>query len=142
MVSTQYRSSMNRLALRIVIACFGAGSLLLLAPPPAQAADTTQGNPAAQSPISERKLTAAAAAMERVVDLQQNYQQQLAAAPPAEQQRISGEANAALTKAVTDQGLTVAEYNGILQAAQSNPSVRDGLLKRMHPANPSQPSTP
>ena len=141
MLSTQYRSSMNRLALRIVIACFSAGTLLLLAPP-ATAADTIQGGPAAQSPIPEQKLSAAAAAMERVVDLQQNYQQQLAAAPRAEQQRISGEASAALTKAVTDQGLTVDEYNGILQAAQSNPSVRDGLLKHMRAATPTTPSTP
>lgn len=149
MLSTQHRSIVSRHILQIALAALGAGSLLLA--PAVRAEDESQSKPLAQSstpavpnqkPISDQKLGAAAAAMDQVASLNKTYQQQLASAPPAEKQRITGEANKALAKAVADQGLTVDEYNGILQAALSNPSVRDGLMKHMHPADPSTSSAP
>jgi len=45
---------------------------------------------------------------------------------------ISDEAKAALTKAVTDQGLSVQEYTAILAIAQNDADVRDKLLQRAH----------
>jgi hypothetical protein len=151
MLSTQHRSIVSRHILQIALAALGAGSLLLA--PAVRAEDETQSKPLAQAqsltpavpdqkPIPDQKLGAAAAAMDQVASLNKTYQQQLASAPPAEKQRITGEANKALAKAVNDQGLTVDEYNGILQAALSNPSVRDGLMKHMHPADPSTSSAP
>lgn len=83
--------------------------------------------------VSDQELDAAAAALERVVPLQQNYKQQLAATPePKDQERVASEANQALTKAVTDQGLTVEQYSTILEAAQRDPAVRQKLLERVH----------
>jgi len=41
------------------------------------------------------------------------------------------EANAALIKAVTDQGLSIDEYTKIIEVAQSDPGVRDKLLQRL-----------
>ena len=92
----------------------------LLSGPAANAQHQTQNQvqqPPASPSISDQKLNAAAAAMEHVASLQQTYQQQIAAAPPAEKQRITGEANNALMKAVTDQGLSVEEYRSILKVA-------------------------
>jgi len=89
-----------------------------------------------QKPVSDQKLGAAAAAMEQVASLRQTYQQQIAKAPEADKPRLTGEANQALAKAVTDQGLSLDEYNAILQEAQSNPTVRDGLIQHMHPTGP------
>ena len=41
------------------------------------------------------------------------------------------EANSALQKAVTDQGLSVEEYNSILEVAQNDPGVRAKIRQRM-----------
>jgi hypothetical protein len=103
---------------------------------PAIAQQQTQSGvqqPAVSPNISDQKLNAAAAAMEHVASIQQNYQKQIAAAPPAEKEHITGDANNALTKAVTEQGLSVQEYGSILQVAQNDPAVRQKLLQRVHP---------
>jgi hypothetical protein len=85
--------------------------------------------------IPDAKLDAAAAAMERVGSLQESYQRRVASAPPAEKKRLTGEADTALRKAVTDEGLSVEEYSAILQVAQNDPSVRKRLLERIGSAN-------
>jgi hypothetical protein len=85
-------------------------------------------------PLPDQKLDAAAAAIKRVTAIQEAYRQRLAqAATPSDQQRIVTEANNALTKAVADQGLSVAEYNSILEVAQNDPEVRGKVLQRMLP---------
>jgi hypothetical protein len=81
--------------------------------------------------ISDQKLDAAAAAIGHVNRIQQSYQQQLAAAPPTDKDRIAGEANNALKKAVTDEGISVEEYNSIIDAAQKDPTVRQQLVQRI-----------
>jgi hypothetical protein len=56
--------------------------------------------------ITDQKLDAAAAALKRVAVLQQTYRQRLAQAPAqADKDRITAEADTALTNAVADQGL-------------------------------------
>jgi hypothetical protein len=85
-------------------------------------------------PIPDQKLDAAAAAIKRVTAVQEAYRQRLAqAATPSDQQRIVTEANNALTKAVADQGLSVEEYNSILEVARNDPEVRGKVLQRMRP---------
>jgi hypothetical protein len=81
--------------------------------------------------IPEDKLNAAAAAIERVANLKESFQQRLAEAAPTERERIVDEANSAITKAVTDQGLSVDEYATILMVAQVNPEVRGRILQRL-----------
>src|ERR1700757_4873470 len=73
--------------------------------PPAKTA------PDAASPanIPDKKLDAVAAAAKRVVSVSDTYKDKLAKAPEAEKEKIVGEANQAITKAVTDQGLSVEE---------------------------------
>ena len=63
--------------------------------------------------------------------LTQDYQQRITAAAPADKERIVNEANSALVKAVTDQGLSVEEYNSILEVAQNDPGVRAKIQQRM-----------
>jgi len=79
-----------------------------------------------QSPnISDQKLDAVATAIERVASLKQDYQQRIAAAAPSDKERIANEAINALAKAVIDQGLSLEEYDSILQMAQNDPEVRE-----------------
>lgn len=90
-----------------------------------------QNQPASPN-ISDQKLDQAAAAIDHVASLKQNYQKQLSTAAPADKERIAGDANNAIKKAITDQGLSVEEYTSILQVAQNDPGVRGKLLQRLH----------
>jgi hypothetical protein len=82
--------------------------------------------------LSDQKLKAVATALERVSSLQDEYQQRIAQTEaPAEKERIVAEGNKELTKAVTEQGLSVEEYSSILNAARDNPEVRDKLLQHV-----------
>jgi Domain of unknown function (DUF4168) len=89
--------------------------------------------------LSDQKLNAVAAAIQRVASLQKNYRQRVAEAEaPADKERIVAEANNELTKAVTDQGLSVEEYASILNTARDNADVRGKILQRIQPTdNPS-----
>jgi len=84
--------------------------------------------------ISDQKLDAAAAALEQVATIQQTYRQRFAqASTPSDQDRVVAEAHDALTKAVQDQGLSVEEYNSIIEIAQNDPEVRGKVLQRVQP---------
>lgn len=127
--------------MRPVIETFAAallGTAVLLSIPAASAQSPMppQGQkPAASAAaISDKKLDAAAAALQHVTTLKQSYQEKIEAAPPDQQQRLANEGNDALKKAVTDQGLSLDEYNAILQVAQNDPTVRAKLLQRLEPA--------
>ena len=86
-----------------------------------------------QPTITDHKLEQTAAAVKRVVSVKQNYQQLIAAAPPSDKQRISEEWVRELTKAITEQGLSVEEYYRILEVAQRDPAVREKLEQRIRP---------
>ena len=82
--------------------------------------------------LSDQKLNAVVAALERVASLRNDYRQRIAEAEaPAEKERIVAEANKELSKAVTEQGLSVEEYTSILDAARDNPEVRDKLIQHI-----------
>jgi hypothetical protein len=100
---------------------------------PAGAQTQTKEAPAQAQPsnIPDQKIDAAAAALEKVTDIKRSYEQQLTSAPPADQERIVNEANSALSKAVTEQGLSVEEYNSIIQVAQNDAQVRQKILQRV-----------
>lgn len=90
-------------------------------------------NPGAKAPadISEQKLDATAAAVKNVSAIRQTYEEKVAQAPAAEKGRLVDEATTAMTKAVTDQGLSVDEYVSIIEVAQNDPTVRDKLLQKL-----------
>jgi hypothetical protein len=44
---------------------------------------------------------------------------------------VTDEASNAMKKAITDQGLTVDEYNTIIRTAQNDPGVRQKLSQRI-----------
>ena len=127
----------KRLPQTLAAAALGIAGLLLL--PAANAQNPPPARPQAQSPqaqspsptISDEKLNAAAAAIGQVTSVRQSYERRIAEAPPSDKQRITGEANAALERAVTDQGLSVDEYNTIIRTAQNDPTVRQKLTERI-----------
>jgi hypothetical protein len=86
--------------------------------------------------LSDQKLNAVATALERVASLRNDYRQRIAEVEaPAEKARIVAEANKALSKAVTEQGLSVDEYTSVLDAARDNPEVQDKLFQHVRPSD-------
>ncbi|HZQ02063.1 MAG TPA: DUF4168 domain-containing protein [Reyranella sp.] len=83
------------------------------------------------SSISDKKLDAVAAAAKNVVVINRSYKAKVDQAPDAQKQQLVAEANQAMTKAVTDQGLSVDEYMNIMRVAQNDQSVRNRLIERM-----------
>ena len=100
-------------------------------------AQSPSPGPSASTPdLSDQKLSAVAAALERVARLQKDYRQRVAEAEaPAEKERIVAEANSELSKAVTEQGLSVEEYVSILGVARDDPEVRGKILERIRPSD-------
>jgi hypothetical protein len=147
MRSTEYHATGTRLSQPLAAAILSVGCLLLspaahaqnqpLNQPQARPQGQSQGQLQGQSPsptISDQKLDAAAAAIGQLTIIRQSYEQKIAEAPPSDKQHIADEANDALKKAVTDQGLTVDEYNTIVQTAQNDPTIRQKLVERIHPS--------
>jgi hypothetical protein len=139
MRSTEHHASGTRLSQPLAAAIVSVGCLLLspVAHAQNQPLNQPQARPERQSPsptISDQKLDAAAAAIGQVTSIRQSYEQKIAEAPPSDKQHIADEANNALKKAVTDQGLTVDEYNTIVQTAQNDPTIRQKLVERIHPS--------
>jgi hypothetical protein len=139
MRSTEHHASGTRLSQPLAAAIVSVGCLLLspVAHAQNQPLNQPQARPAGQSAsptISDQKLDAAAAAIGQVTSIRQSYEQKIAEAPPSDKQHIADEANNALKKAVTDQGLTVDEYNTIVQTAQNDPTIRQKLVERIHPS--------
>jgi len=108
--------------------------------PAANAQERSQEPSVAPSPsepsqnIPDQKLDAAAAALEQVASLKENYQQRIESADPADKRRILDEANNALVKAITDQGLSVEEYTAILVVAQNDATIREKIIQRLRPS--------
>jgi len=118
-----------------------AGALLLVPaaeaqmnPPQARLQAQSPRTPSLQipsAPISDEKLNAAAAVLEQVPTIRQSYESKIAAAPPSDKQRLTKERNDAFEKAVTDQGLSVDEFDSIIRTAQNNPTFHEKLIQRI-----------
>lgn len=108
--------------------------------PPLQGGQSLSGSgPSSTAKVSDEKIDAAAKAMRGVATVKNQYQQRMSTTSPEEQNRIAAEGQQAIAKAVTDQGLTVDEYNSILETAENNPAVRDRLMARLQGSGSSQP---
>jgi hypothetical protein len=115
---------------------FLAAAMLAFAVPPAnaQVQSPAPSSPLPSQSIPDDKLDATAAALNQIVDVKESYTKQIEATPSeSEKQRLVDDANKALVKAVTDQGLSVEEYTSIMVMAQNDPMVRQKILQRMKP---------
>ena len=126
-----------RLSVRSLAAAILIAGCYLSVPVVNALAQSPPSEPSTPAPdLSDQKLGAAAAALERVVSLQKDYRQRIAEAEaPAEKERLVAEANNELTKAVTEQGLSVEEYSSILDVARDNPEIRGKILQRIRPSD-------
>ena len=123
-----------QVVMRTLSAVVLTAALTVLTSPAGAQTQPPAASPSQQAPnITDQKLDAIAAALERVVGVRENYERKLKEAPASDAERIADEAKGELVKAVTDQGLSVEEYNSILVVAQNDPEVRKKIIQRMRP---------
>ena len=128
-----------RLKLSPFVAAVAAVTLLL----PFAASAQTQSSPSpapttapvAKTAVSDQQITQAAVAMQKVMSIRQTYNQRMDSAKPEDRGRIAEEGQTAMKQAVADQGLSVQQYNAILQLAQNDPDVRAKLMSRVPQSN-------
>jgi uncharacterized protein DUF4168 len=119
---------MSQLARLIASAALIAAGHLSAVPANAQTAApnsnalTSPGLSQSQPNITDQKLDKAAAALERIAGLQQDFRKQV-------------------SKAVTDQGLSIDEYAEIMDVAQNDPQVRQKIMSRIAPPKSDQPNS-
>jgi hypothetical protein len=119
---------MSQLARLIASAALIAAGHLSAVPAHAQTtapngnALTSPGSSQSQPSITDQKLDKAAAALERIAGLQQDFRKQV-------------------SKAVTDQGLSIDEYAEIMDVAQNDPQVRQKIMSRIAPPKGDQPNS-
>lgn len=119
---------MSQLARLIASAALIAAGHLSAVPANAQTmapnsnALTSPGLSRSQPNIPDQKLDKAAAALERIAGLQQDFRKQV-------------------SKAVTDQGLSIDEYAQIMDVAQNDPQVRQKIMSRIAPPKGNQPNS-
>jgi Domain of unknown function (DUF4168) len=117
----------------VAAAILAAGCYLSIPAVDVLAQSPRPGPSTSAADLSDEKLSAVAAALERVASLQQDYRQRIAETEaPADKERIVAEANVELTKAVTEQGLSVEEYTSILDVARDDAEIRGKILQHIH----------
>ena len=143
MLRTEGQTAKTRLLRPLAAAALSFGALFLLPaanaqmnPPQTrpQAPSPQSQPPQGQSPsaaISDEQLNAAAIAIGQVTNIRQSYETKIAGASASDKQRLAKEANDAMEKAVTDQGLSVDEFNSIIRTAQNDPAVGQKLSQRI-----------
>ena len=100
---------------------------------PAQTQTQPGMAPAIQKP-TDQQLQKFASASQKISGVVDEYRPKVDAAPTDEaKQKVVQEADAKMVKLVRADGLSVEEFNGIGQAVQQDPQLRDRLMK-MAPA--------
>jgi hypothetical protein len=123
--------SSTRLSVLVFASCCLALAPTVNAQTQSEPSKPSPTTPSPSASIPDNKLDAAAAAAKSVSVVKQDYQQRIAQASDNDKSRLADEGKQALTKAVTDQGLSVAEYTAIMQVAQNDPAVREKILQRL-----------
>jgi hypothetical protein len=99
--------------------------------------------PAATAPaVDDSKLESFAVAFIEVTKVTQSYKPQIdAASTPEDQQRLQQEAGKRMVEAVNESdGITVDEYNQIIQAAQTDPELAQRINSHISDAAGEQPA--
>ncbi|WP_116522281.1 DUF4168 domain-containing protein [Achromobacter insuavis] len=112
-------------AITLTAALSGAPVLAQNAPPASQ----TPMAPAAVQP-TDQQLQRFASASQKVSGVVDEYRPKVdAAKTDTEKQKVIQEADAKMVKLVQADGLSVQEFNGIGQAVQQNPQLKERLMK-------------
>ncbi|MFW6076205.1 MAG: DUF4168 domain-containing protein [Hyphomicrobiales bacterium] len=107
-------------------------------PPAMQLAQNEQQEPAQQEPAqqaiepNEEQLDSFVVATAQIIGIQQQAQQQMAETEePEQQEQVRNQAMQMIVSAVEEQGLSVDEYNGIVQQVENDPELGETVQQRI-----------
>lgn len=87
------------------------------------------GTPRAAAEIPDATVQKTGAALRQVANIQEEFSQRIQTAPaPEQRQQLVDQANRSIIQAITGQGLSVDEYNRVIQLAQADPNLRQRVL--------------
>ncbi len=79
--------------------------------------------------VSDTKVQQVGAALREINQVRNDYGARLTSAQTDEErQELQNEAQAVMVEAVTGQGLSVGEFNEVVEAADDDPTLRDRVL--------------
>jgi hypothetical protein len=103
-----------------------------LAQPSGTTDATTPKVPGAMVPhddLSDATITKVGAVLRQTVTIRQKYAERAQSIKsPQEEQALEAQAQTELVQAVSDQGLSVQQYNQVIQMAQADPTLKQRLL--------------
>ena len=79
----------------------------------------------------EEQLESFVVATVRIINIQQQAQQQMQAAEPEQQEQVRAQALQEIVAAVENEGLSVDEYNGIVQQVENDPELGQTVQQRI-----------
>jgi hypothetical protein len=92
-------------------------------PPPAPGAATQQGQ------VSDGMVRKVGMALRQTATIRQKYAERMhSQTAPEQQQQLTQQAQSEMMKAISDQGLSVQQYNQVIQMAQADPSLKQRLI--------------
>ena len=115
----------------IAVVLLGAMSIVpLAAQQPSPSEPDTMSGTTPNARVPDETVARTGAALRRVAEIHNVYAPKVEAAPtPDERTRLSSQATDAARKAISDQGLTVEQYNEVVVAAQDNTELEERLLE-------------
>jgi hypothetical protein len=82
-----------------------------------------------QDDVSDATITKVGAVLRQTVTIRQKYAERAQSIKsPQEEQALEAQAQIELVQAVSDQGLSVQQYNQVIQMAQADPTLKQRLL--------------
>jgi len=82
-----------------------------------------------QGEVSDAMVNKVGAALRQTVSIRQKYAERAQSTKsPQDQQSLNEQAQSEMVQAISDQGLTVQQYNQVIQLAQANPTLKQRLI--------------
>jgi len=93
------------------------------------ATEQLPGVTAQQGPVSDAVVHKVGAALRQTATIRQKYVERAQSAnSPQQKQELSSQVETEMLKAISDQGLSLQQYNQVIQLAQADPSLKQRVL--------------
>jgi poly(3-hydroxybutyrate) depolymerase len=86
------------------------------------------GATAQPSELSDGMVQKVGKALRNAATIRQQYTDRAQTQSPQQQQQLTEQAQGEMVKAINDQGLSVQQYNQVIQMAQADPTLKQRLL--------------
>jgi vacuolar-type H+-ATPase subunit H len=78
--------------------------------------------------LSDMTVQKVGKALRQAATIRQQYTDRAQSKPPQQQEQLTEQAQGEMIKAINDQGLSVQQYNQVIQMAQADPTLKQRLL--------------